>query len=92
VLPDIPALAEFLPGYEASIFVGIVGPRNTPTEVIGKLNKEINLGIADPRIALRIAELGDTTLSLSPAGFGKLIAEETEKWAKLIRTANIKAE
>ena len=92
VLPDIPALAEFLPGYEASIFVGIVGPRNTPTEVIGKLNKEINLGIADPRIALRIAELGDTALSLSPAGFGKLIAEETEKWAKLIRTANIKAE
>jgi tripartite-type tricarboxylate transporter receptor subunit TctC len=92
VLPDIPALAEFLPGYEASIYVGIVAPRNTPTEIVSKLNQEINLGVADPRIALRIAELGDTALSLSPSGFGQLIAEETEKWAKLIRAANIRAE
>jgi tripartite-type tricarboxylate transporter receptor subunit TctC len=92
VLPDIPALAEFLPGYEASIFVGIVAPRNTRPEIVDKLNQEINLGLADARMARRIAELGDAVLALSPPDFGGLIAEETEKWARVIRAAHIKAE
>jgi tripartite-type tricarboxylate transporter receptor subunit TctC len=92
VLPDIPALAEFLPGYEASIFVRIVAPRNTRPEIVDKLNQEINLGLADARMARRIAELGDAVLALSPPDFGGLIAEETEKWARVIRAAHIKAE
>jgi tripartite-type tricarboxylate transporter receptor subunit TctC len=92
VLPEIPALAEFLPSYDASIYVGIVVPRSTPTEIISKLNQEINLALADARITRRIAELGDTPLSLSSSEFGRLIGDETEKWSKVIRTANIKAE
>jgi len=92
VLPDIPALAEFLPTYEASIYVGIAAPRNTPAEIIRKLNQEINLALADSKITLRIAELGDTPLLLSTSEFAKLIAEETEKWGKVIRAANIKPE
>jgi tripartite-type tricarboxylate transporter receptor subunit TctC len=85
-------LAEFLPGYEASIFVGIFAPRNTRPEIVDKLNQEINLGLADARMARRIAELGDAVLALSPPDFGGLIAEETEKWARVIRAAHIKAE
>jgi tripartite-type tricarboxylate transporter receptor subunit TctC len=92
VLPDLPALAEFLPGYDASLYVGIVAPRNTPEEFIDKLNREINLALADPRMAQRIAELGDTPLALSPPAFGTLIADETEKWARVIRAGHIKAE
>src|SRR6266403_840034 len=92
VLPDLPALAEFLPGYEASIFVGIVAPHNTPAEITGKLNQEINLALADARITRRIAELGDTPLSLSSSEFAKLIADETEKWGNVIRAAHVKAE
>jgi tripartite-type tricarboxylate transporter receptor subunit TctC len=92
VLPEIPALAEFLPSYDASIYVGIVAPRSTPTEIISKLNQEINLALANARITRRIAELGDTPLSLSNSEFGKLIADETEKWGKVIRAANIKPE
>jgi tripartite-type tricarboxylate transporter receptor subunit TctC len=92
VLPDVPALAEFLPTYEASIYVGIAAPRNTPAEIISKLNQEINLALADSKMTLRIAELGDTPLSLSTSDFAKLIAEETEKWGKVIRAANIKPE
>jgi tripartite-type tricarboxylate transporter receptor subunit TctC len=92
VLPDVPALAEFLPTYAASIFVGIVAPRDTPADVTGKLNEEINRALADPNITQRIAEIGDTPLSLSSAEFAKLIAEESEKWAKVIRTAHVKAE
>ena len=92
VLPDVPALAEFLPTYAASIFVGIVAPRDTPADVTGKLNEEINRAVADPNITQRIAEIGDTPLSLSSAEFVKLIAEESEKWAKVIRTAHVKAE
>jgi tripartite-type tricarboxylate transporter receptor subunit TctC len=92
VLPDVPALAEFLPTYEASIYVGIAAPRNTPAEIIRKLNQEINLALADSKMTLRIAELGDTPLSLSTSEFAKLIAEETEKWGKVIRAANIKPE
>jgi tripartite-type tricarboxylate transporter receptor subunit TctC len=91
-LPDLPALAEFLPGYDASLYVGIVAPRNTPDAFIDTLNQEINLGLADPRMAQRIVELGDTVLALSPSAFGKLIADETEKWARVIRAAHIKAE
>jgi tripartite-type tricarboxylate transporter receptor subunit TctC len=91
-LPGIPALAEFLPTYEASIFVGIVAPRNTPTEIISKLNEEINLAHADSKKTRRIAELGDSPLSLSSSEFTKLINEETEKWGRVIRAAHVKAE
>jgi tripartite-type tricarboxylate transporter receptor subunit TctC len=92
VLPDVPALAEFLPTYEASIYVGIAAPRDTPAEIVDKLNQEINAALADPRLRLRIAEFGDTPLSLSPSAFARLIRDETEKWSKVIRAANIKPE
>jgi tripartite-type tricarboxylate transporter receptor subunit TctC len=92
VLPDIPALGEFVPGHEASGWQGICAPRNTPTDVIDKLNKEINAGIADPKLEARLADLGSTPLKGSPADFGKFIADETEKWAKVIKFAGIRAE
>jgi tripartite-type tricarboxylate transporter receptor subunit TctC len=92
VLPDIPTLGEFVPGYEASGWQGIGAPRNTPIDIIDKLNREINAGIADPKLKARLADLGSTPLAGSPADFGKFIADETEKWSKVIRTANIKAE
>jgi len=92
VLPDVPAMAEVLPGYEASIFVGISAPRGTPVEIITRLNREINAGVADAKIRQRIADLGDLPLAMSVAEFGKLAADESEKWATVIRTANIKAE
>jgi tripartite-type tricarboxylate transporter receptor subunit TctC len=91
-LPDIPTVAEFVPGYEASSWYGIGAPKATPAEIIDKLNKEINAGLADPKIEARLANLGGDVLALSPADFSKLIADETEKWGKLIRTLNIKAE
>jgi tripartite-type tricarboxylate transporter receptor subunit TctC len=91
-LPDVPAVAEFLPGYEASGIQGLGAPRNTPVEIIDKLNHEINAGLADPRIRARIADLGNTPLALSPAAYSKLLAEETEKWAKVIKSAGIKVE
>jgi len=91
-LPDVPAVAEFLPGYEASGIQGLGAPRNTPVEIIDKLNHEINAGLADPRIRARIADLGNTPLAMSPAAYGKLLAEETEKWAKVIKFAGIKVE
>jgi tripartite-type tricarboxylate transporter receptor subunit TctC len=81
-----------LPGFEASAFVAIGAPKNTPTEIIGRLNHEINTGLADPKVKARLTELGGTAFVGSPADFGKLIAEETAKWAKVIRAANIKAE
>jgi tripartite-type tricarboxylate transporter receptor subunit TctC len=89
-LPDIPTVGEFVPGYEASSFFGFGAPRNTPAEIIDKLNKEINAGLADPEIKARVADLDGTVLVGSPADFGKLMAEETEKWGKVIRAANIK--
>jgi tripartite-type tricarboxylate transporter receptor subunit TctC len=92
VLPDVPALAEFLPSYDASIYVGIAAPRNTPAEIVDKLNQEINVALGDPKIMQRIADLGDMPLSLSPAEFARLIVEETEKWGNVIRAANIRAE
>jgi tripartite-type tricarboxylate transporter receptor subunit TctC len=91
-LPDIPTVSEFVPGYEASAWYGVGVPMRTPVEIIDRLNTEINAGLADPKIKARFADLGGTVLPGSPADFGKLIAEETEKWAKVIRAANIKAE
>jgi len=91
-LPDIPSVGEFLPGYEASNWFGVGAPKATPAEIVEKLNKEINAALADSNIKARLADLGSTPLVGSPADFGKLIAEETEKWGKVIRAANIKAE
>jgi tripartite-type tricarboxylate transporter receptor subunit TctC len=91
-LPDVPTMAEFLPGYEANSWYGIGAPKNTPIEIIDKLNKEINAGLTDPKIKARISELGATAFPSSPADFGKLIAEDTEKWGKVVRAANIKPE
>jgi tripartite-type tricarboxylate transporter receptor subunit TctC len=91
-LGDVPTVADFVPSFEASDWIGVGAPRNTPAEVINKLNKEINAGLADPKLQTRLAELGGVPLGGSPADFGKLIANETEKWGKVIRAANIKAE
>jgi tripartite-type tricarboxylate transporter receptor subunit TctC len=90
VLPDTPTLSEFVPGYEATLWNGIGAPRGTPSEIIEKLNSEINAALADPVIKARIADLGGNVRSGSSADFGKLISDETEKWAKVIRAANIK--
>ena len=91
-LPDIPTVGEFVPGYEASTWYGVGAPKSTPAEIIDKLNKEINAGLADPKLKARLADLGGIAIAGSPADFGKLIADETEKWGKVIRAANIKAE
>jgi tripartite-type tricarboxylate transporter receptor subunit TctC len=91
-LSDIPTVAEFVPGYEASTWFGVGAPKATPPEIVDKLNKEINAGLADPTIEARLAELGSTPMPMTPAEFGKFIADETEKWAKVIRAANIKPE
>jgi tripartite-type tricarboxylate transporter receptor subunit TctC len=92
VLPDVPTLAEFVPGYEASQWYGLGAPKGTPAEVIAKLNNEINAIAADPMIKARLAGLGVDPMSMTSAKFGKFIAEETEKWGKVIRAANINAE
>jgi tripartite-type tricarboxylate transporter receptor subunit TctC len=91
-LPDVPAVGEFVPGYEASSWQGVGAPKNTPTAIIDKLNSEINAVIADPKMKARLADLGGTVLSGSPADFGKLIADETAKWGKVIKSAGIKPE
>ena len=91
-LPDVPAIGESIPGFETSFWAGIGAPRNTPAGIVDRLNKEINAGLADPKLKARIADLGSTVLPGSPAEFGKLIAVETEKWAKVIKFANIKPE
>ena len=91
-LPDLPTVGDFVPDYEASAWYGIGAPRNTPVEIIERLNKEANAGLADAKLKARLADLGGTLIPGSPADFGKLIAEETEKWGKVIRAANIKAE
>src|SRR5262245_27145466 len=91
-LPDVPTVGDFLSGFEASVWLGIAAPKNTPAEIVDKLNKEINAGLDDLKIKARFADLGSTVLPGSPADFGKLIADETEKWAKVIRAANIKSE
>jgi tripartite-type tricarboxylate transporter receptor subunit TctC len=92
VLPDVPTVGDFVSGYEASAWQGIGAPKNTPPEIIDKLNREINAALANPEMKSRLAALGGTVLAGSPADFGKLISTETEKWAKVIRAANIKAE
>jgi tripartite-type tricarboxylate transporter receptor subunit TctC len=89
-LPDIPTVAEFVPGYEVSTCFGVGAPKATPAEIVEKLNKEINAGLADPKMKARLADLGGEALALSPADFAKLIAEETEKWGKVIKSAGIK--
>src|SRR5262245_4191508 len=91
-LPDFPTVGEFVPGYEASVWFGLGAPTGTPAKIIDKLNQETNAALADPKIKARMAESGGNALAGSPADFGKLIVDETEKWAKVIRAANIKAE
>jgi tripartite-type tricarboxylate transporter receptor subunit TctC len=91
-LPDLPTIGETLPGFEASAWIGITAPRNTPVEIIDRLNSEINVALADTNIKARFAELSGMIVGGPPADFGKLIADETEKWAKVIRAANIKPE
>jgi tripartite-type tricarboxylate transporter receptor subunit TctC len=91
-LPDIATVAEFVPGYEASTWVGVGAPKATPAEIVEKLNKEINAALADPKIKARLADLGGTVLPGTPADFGRLIAEETEKWGKVVRFTGVKAD
>jgi tripartite-type tricarboxylate transporter receptor subunit TctC len=91
-LPDLPVLSDFVPGYESSAWLGLGAPRNTPAEIVHKLNKEINAALADPKIKARVADLGGTVLAISPADFGKLITDETEKWAKVVKFAGLKPE
>jgi tripartite-type tricarboxylate transporter receptor subunit TctC len=89
-LPDVPTVGDFVPGFEASSIAGVGAPKNTPTEIIAKLNGEINAGLSDPKLKLRITELGATALSLSPADYGRLIADEVEKWGKVVKFAGVK--
>jgi tripartite-type tricarboxylate transporter receptor subunit TctC len=92
LLPDLPTIGEFVPGYEASAWYGLGAPKNTPAEIVDKLNSEANAALAEPAMRARLADLGGEPLALSPGDFGKLIAGETEKWAKVIQFAGIKAE
>jgi len=91
-LSDIPTVGDFVPGYEASSWQGVGAPENTPAEIIDKLNREINSAVADPKTKARLAELGGTPLAGSAADFGRLIADETAKWAKVVKFAGIKPE
>ena len=91
-LPDVPTVADFLPGFETSAWAGIGAPKNTPAEIIEKLNKEVDAGLSDPKLKARLADLGGTVLAGSPADFGKLIAEETEKWGKVVKFSGAKPE
>ena len=91
-LPDVPTMSEFLPGYDAGDLLGVGVPRNTPAEIVDQLNKEINAGLADPKIKARLADMGGTVAVGSPAEFGRLIADETEKWAKVVKFAGLKPE
>jgi tripartite-type tricarboxylate transporter receptor subunit TctC len=90
VLPDIPTVAEFVPGYEASQWYGVGAPKNTPAEIVAKLNQEINAAFADPKMKARLADVGGTLLAGSPSDFGKFIADETEKWAKVVKFSGAK--
>jgi tripartite-type tricarboxylate transporter receptor subunit TctC len=91
-LPNVPTVGEFVPGYEASGWFGIAAPGNTPVEIIGKLNQEINAGLADPNLQARLASLGSTVFASSPSDFAKHIADETEKWGKVVHTAHLRAD
>ena len=88
----MPTVGDFVPGYEFSLMDGVGAPKNTPAEIIDRLNREINAGLTDPKIKARFADLGATVLPGSPADFGKLIADETEKWAKVVRFSGAKAD
>jgi tripartite-type tricarboxylate transporter receptor subunit TctC len=90
-LPEIPTVGDFVPGYEARLWHGVGAPKNTPNEIVVKLNKEINAGLADPSMKARLAELGAVPMPMTPAEFGKFMADETEKWGRVIRAAHIKA-
>src|SRR6185312_8428396 len=90
-LPDVPTVADFVPGYEASVWFGVGAPANTPAEIVDTLNKEINAGLANPGIKARLADLGVVPMTMTPAEYGKFVADEVEKWGKVIRAANIKA-
>ncbi len=92
LLPDVPTVGEFVPGYEASQWYGVGAPRGTPAEIIARLNSEINMALADPKLQARLAEQGSVPTPMTPAQFGKLVADETEKWGKLVRSGHIKAE
>jgi tripartite-type tricarboxylate transporter receptor subunit TctC len=92
VLPDVPAIDEFLPGYDAGGWYGISAPKDTPAEIVERLNKEVNAGLSDPRIRQRLLDLGLLIGGGSPADYGRFIAGEIEKWTKVIRAAGIKAE
>jgi tripartite-type tricarboxylate transporter receptor subunit TctC len=92
LLPDIPTVGEFVPGYEASQWYGISAPKNTPAEIVATLNNQVNAVLADPRMQARLADLGSIPTPMTPAEFGKLVADETEKWGKVVRAGNIKAE
>jgi len=91
-LPDVPTVAETVPGYEASAFYGMSAPKGTPPEIIDKLNQEINAALADPKVKARLAELGGMLVPGSPADFGKLVAAETDKWAKVIKEGGVSLE
>jgi len=92
ILPNVPAMAEFLPGYEANGWYGVVAPKGTPPEIIDTLNKQVNAALADPKMRQRFTELGCDVFSGTPADFQKFIAVETEKWAKVIQFAGVKAD
>jgi tripartite-type tricarboxylate transporter receptor subunit TctC len=91
-LPDLPTIADFVPGYEASTWNGVVAPKGTPAEIVNRLNREINAGLADPMLKARLAEMGAWAIPGSPADAGKLIGEEIDKWAKVVHAANLKVE
>jgi len=90
VLPDVPTIGEFVPGYEGNAWFGIGAPKNTPKDIVDKLNSEINAGLADPKLSARLIELGGVPMSVTPAEFGKFIADETEKWGKVVKFAGLK--
>ncbi len=91
-LPDIPTVGEFVPGYEASSWYGIGVPKGTPAEIVDTLNKAVNAGLADPRLKARFADLGATVLAGTPTDFGKLVADETEKWRKVVKFSGARAD
>jgi tripartite-type tricarboxylate transporter receptor subunit TctC len=92
VLPNLPAIGDFLPGYEASAWYGIGAPRNIPAEIVDMLNQEVNAGLADPKLKARLADLGGTVIAGSPGDFAKFVADDAEKWAKVVKFAGVKAE